>query len=168
MTSAEKNQPHFVFLSAGKHAFEIGIHVAANPYTLEPFRTLWDKGYRKAKSQHEESFVRSGRIAYASGLTLQENPQLIPYQRLLWERGFKGAQIMADRNAAIARGEIVPQPVRKPYKPQAKPVAKKPDVRKGVVNANLSNARPSIRIPNKGYRSGTIGDYVVTARKDTR
>lgn len=164
MTPAEQKQPAAVFLSAGKHAFEINVHVAANPYTLEPFRTLWDKGYRKAKSQHEESFVRSGRIAYASGLTLQDNPNLVPYQRLLWERGFKGAQIAADRQAAIARGEIVPQPVRKPYKPYVKN-GQQP-VRKAVT---VREQKPrQVHIPTKGHRTGTIGDYVAASRKETR
>lgn len=164
MTPSEKKQPISVFLAAGNHAYYINVLAQFNPYTEEPSRSLWDKGYKKAKMQHEESFVRAGRIAYASGLALNENPNKVPNQRALWERGYKLAQAASDRQAAIARGEYVPPVVRKPFvRPQQVKVVQKPFKTVVVPGATFAvreqKPRP-VHIPTKGYRSGTIGDYV--------
>lgn len=172
MTPHEKSQPHSVFLEAGKSAYHILVLQQFNPYTEEPFRSLWDKGYKKAKMQHEESFVRAGRIAYASGLALNENPNKIPNQRALWERGYKLATAASARQAAIARGEYVP-PVRRSFvKSQTKLTR---DFKQTVSNRAqrdpafrraLEKERTAVSIPNKTYRTGTIGDYVAgTIRK---
>lgn len=172
MTPAEKKQPFSVFLDAGKHAYQINVLSQFNPYTEEPFRSLWDKGYKKAKMQHEESFVRAGRIAYASGQDLKENPNKVPNQRALWERGFKLAQAASDRQAAIARGEYVPPSIRKPFvKPAVRSTSNLASTRPPVNRKPFSktvktfavgpvNTAVTVSIPTKGYRSGTIGDYV--------
>lgn len=54
MTAKEKAQPHIVFVEAGKKSFQIGVHIMNNPYPLQPFHTLWEKGYRKAKRTYDE------------------------------------------------------------------------------------------------------------------
>jgi hypothetical protein len=53
LTNFEKRQPDAVFVSAGKKAYLMAIHVQNNPYYLKPFRSLWEKGYRSAKRQVE-------------------------------------------------------------------------------------------------------------------
>jgi hypothetical protein len=53
LTNFEKRQPDAVFVSAGKKAYLMAIHVQNNPYFLKPFRSLWEKGYRSAKRQVE-------------------------------------------------------------------------------------------------------------------
>ena len=53
MTNREKLQPNSTFVSAGRKAFLMLIHVQNNPYSLKPYRDLWEKGYRLEKRKHD-------------------------------------------------------------------------------------------------------------------
>lgn len=46
MTEFEKKQPNSVFIEAGRKAANMLIDVSNNPYHDQPYRTLWDKGWR--------------------------------------------------------------------------------------------------------------------------
>jgi hypothetical protein len=61
LTPFEKKQPNSVFVQAGKDAFMIMIHVMNNPYTLQPYRTLWDKGYRRAERNYHQARLAAQR-----------------------------------------------------------------------------------------------------------
>lgn len=54
MTDKEKKQPSQVFLNAGKNAFKMRIYKYNNPYKLNPYRSLWANGYRKAEQEYEQ------------------------------------------------------------------------------------------------------------------
>lgn len=127
MTVNEKKQSELVFVNAGKKAYHMLIFISNNPYTEQPYRELWEKGYRRAK------------------------------------RDFEAAAIARKNKELFGDNPPPAKPVARPVQrtprtaPQVRP---KQRVSKGVVNADLRNARPSVRIPNKPYRTGTIGDYV--------
>lgn len=53
MTEQEKSQPLSTFEEAGKKAYHAGIHISGNPYKEQPYRQLWDKGYKQAKRAFE-------------------------------------------------------------------------------------------------------------------
>jgi hypothetical protein len=53
LTPFELKQPDSVFLSAGKHAYMIGIYLQDNPYRTNPYHMLWERGYRFAKKKFE-------------------------------------------------------------------------------------------------------------------
>lgn len=53
MTEFEKRQPARVFISAGRKAYHALIHVSANPYKQEPYRDLWEKGWRFARKAED-------------------------------------------------------------------------------------------------------------------
>lgn len=46
MTSFEKSQPPRVFIHAGRLGYMIGVNFLDNPYKQEPYRSLWEKGWR--------------------------------------------------------------------------------------------------------------------------
>lgn len=49
MTNFETKQDNVVFVNAGKTAFKMGIHILDNPYKVNPFKILWEKGYKNEK-----------------------------------------------------------------------------------------------------------------------
>ena len=67
MTKFEKNQPHRVFVEAGKKAYGMVIYQSSNPYKVNPWMRLWDTGYSSAKRK-AESTGRAGR-------TYQDRPK---------------------------------------------------------------------------------------------
>jgi hypothetical protein len=52
MTPRELKQPHSVFKAAGRNAFLIGVDPANNPHKQEPYRSLWDSGFRRESQRH--------------------------------------------------------------------------------------------------------------------
>lgn len=64
MTKFEKNQPNVVFVNAGKTAFKMGIHVLDNPYNLNPYKTLWEKGYKHERRKFNENKRREMQSRY--------------------------------------------------------------------------------------------------------
>lgn len=53
MTPYEKRQPERVFIDAGKKAYGMLIYQSSNPYKVNPWMMLWDKGYSSAKRKAE-------------------------------------------------------------------------------------------------------------------
>lgn len=53
MTNAEKQQSNNVFVGAGRKAYLMLIHLQNNPYKDQPYRDLWDKGYRLERRRVE-------------------------------------------------------------------------------------------------------------------
>lgn len=58
MTSFEKSQPPRVFVHAGRLGYMIGVNFLDNPYKQEPFRSLWEKGWRMQKNQYQPTYKR--------------------------------------------------------------------------------------------------------------
>ncbi len=58
MTKLELKQKRTVFKQAGFKAFGLGIHYNDNPYKLQPFKDLWNDGYRGAKRAFEAANPR--------------------------------------------------------------------------------------------------------------
>lgn len=53
MTELEKKQPLNSFIETGRKAYRMAVHISGNPHIKQPYRDLWDKGWRMARRQEE-------------------------------------------------------------------------------------------------------------------
>lgn len=104
MTNAEKKQPHSVFVSAGRKAYLMLIHIQNNPYTIKPYRDLWEKGYRSAKRKSE-----SGRFAGTAQEPTTEQPKRFEKK---FNRDRRPPQASGLFVQMVGRGTRTPPPVR--------------------------------------------------------
>lgn len=141
MTANEKSQPDHVFVNAGKKAFHLGIFINGNPYTEQPYRGLWERGFMNDKKLCDQAeFAKRSRT---QGETKYAPPTATPTAIVV---------------KAVKKNW--PKVTQKPFRTVALPGTK----------FTVREQKPkTVRIPKKSYRSGTIGDYVAgTVRKETR
>lgn len=53
MTEFEKTQPNKHFIETGRKAYRMNIHVSGNLYKQQPYRDLWEKGWRLERRKEE-------------------------------------------------------------------------------------------------------------------
>jgi hypothetical protein len=108
LTNFEKNQHPAVFISAGKKSFLMAVHIQNNPYTLKPFRSLWEKGYRAAKRMAESGRAPSpfdvipvahNRQGLRSRTERTERTARVPWSK---NPNYKGRDKGGDKNRAVA------------------------------------------------------------------
>jgi hypothetical protein len=61
LTAFEKTQARDVFVGAGRLSFHAFVPIENNPYKDEPFRSLWEKGWRTARRQWNDKRFRAQR-----------------------------------------------------------------------------------------------------------
>ena len=49
------DQPSGVFVGTGRLAYTMGIHAQDNPFKRQPYRDLWDKGWKAAKRKADRN-----------------------------------------------------------------------------------------------------------------
>lgn len=133
LTNFEKQQPDHIFVKAGKDAFAILVPITNNPYTADPYKTLWEKGYRRAKRDYDYARLAAQRKEEEEGVSTSGSSSVKPST---------GNRPLPNRLRPRTPGTQTTQAAQTPQAPVSRPV-------------QIARSRT--------YRSGTIGDHLAAA-----